>query len=64
MLPKWMHKLAIWLVVIGALSYGLLDKLGFNLFGYLGAWSNYLTWAVGLSGAYGLWLLITKKSLS
>lgn len=56
---KNLHMLAWWLVIIGALNWGLVGLFGWNLVVMLlGAWPMLVTLVyvlVGLSAVYELW---------
>ena len=58
MANKWLKNLATWLVIIGAIVWGLVGAFGFNLITSLlgtGTLTDIVYIAVGLSGVWMLW---------
>ena len=62
---KVIDKIALLLIVIGAINWGLIGLFGFNLvdtiFGTMSAFSRIIYSLVGISGLWGIKLLLTDN---
>jgi len=63
---KWFDWLAFWLIVIGAVNWGLVGFFNFNLVDYLGSyiWKWFATIVYAIVGLAGLFAVYTGIKLA